>query len=107
MATCPDKKYRNTELALSAAKKAVELEGEPTIRGLDTLATAYAASGKVTEATAGGGGGEVKWRRQAEVQLANTEKEHLKKKSHDGYLPTDKQAYVCNHSLVKIKCRQM
>ena len=64
MATCPDKKYRNTELALSAAKKAVELEGEPTLRGLDTLATAYAASGKVTEA--------VKWGRQA-VQLANTE----------------------------------
>ena len=49
---------------VSAAKKAVELEGEPTIRGLDTLATAYAASGKVTEA--------VKWGRQA-VQLANTE----------------------------------
>lgn len=52
MATCPDKRYRNTELALSAAKKAAELEGTPSVRCLDTLAAAHAAAGKLSDAVA-------------------------------------------------------
>lgn len=61
MATCPDKKYRNTELALSSAKKAMELEAAPTMRAFDTLAAAYAANGKMPDA--------VKYQKRA-VQLA-------------------------------------
>ena len=62
MATCPDKKFRNAELAVSSAKKAIELEPSATTRALDTLAAAYAATGKMTDA--------VKHQRQA-VQLAS------------------------------------
>lgn len=61
MATCPDKKYRNTELALSSAKKALELEPAPSMRAFDTLAAAYAATGKLPDA--------VKYQKRA-VQLA-------------------------------------
>lgn len=46
MATCPDPKYRNVDLALSAAKKALELSGERTPQALDTLAAATAAMGQ-------------------------------------------------------------
>jgi tetratricopeptide (TPR) repeat protein len=72
MATCPDKKYRNLDLALSAAKKGLELEGEPTVRGLDTLATAYAANGKMAEA--------VKYERQALQLAAADEREEVKQR---------------------------
>ncbi len=61
MATCPDKKYRNTELALSSAKKAMELEAAPSMRAFDTLAAAYAATGKLPDA--------VKFQKRA-IQLA-------------------------------------
>ncbi len=50
MATCPDAKYRDTELALSAAKKARQLEGDTDFRTLDTLAAAMAASGDTNQA---------------------------------------------------------
>jgi len=52
MATCPDSKFRNVDLALSAAKKAIELTGQRTPQALDTLAAASAAVGKHTEAVA-------------------------------------------------------
>lgn len=61
MATCPDKKFRNTELAVSSAKKAIELEQVPTMRAFDTLAAAYAATGKMPDA--------VKYQKRA-LQLA-------------------------------------
>lgn len=44
MATCPEQRYRNPEMALSSAQKAIELDGEG-YRYLDTLAAAYANSG--------------------------------------------------------------
>ncbi|GAB5406409.1 MAG: hypothetical protein Aurels2KO_46400 [Aureliella sp.] len=50
MATCPDAKYRKPDLALSAAKKAIALEGRQNARLLDTLAAAYAASGNFAQA---------------------------------------------------------
>lgn len=46
MATCPEPKYRNVDLALPAAKKALELSGERTSQALDTLAAATAAIGQ-------------------------------------------------------------
>ncbi len=61
MATCPDKKFRNPELAVSSAKKAIELEPAPTMRAFDTLAATYAATGKMPDA--------VKFQKRA-VQLA-------------------------------------
>ncbi|MEO8269011.1 MAG: tetratricopeptide repeat protein [Aureliella sp.] len=50
MATCPDPKYRNVDLALSAAKKVIELTGERSPQSLDTLAAATAASGQHRDA---------------------------------------------------------
>jgi len=50
MATCPDSKFRNVDLALSAAKKVIELTGERTPQTLDTLAAATAAVGNHREA---------------------------------------------------------
>lgn len=50
MATCPDPKYRKTDLALTAAKRALTLEGHRNARILDTLAAAYAANGRYQEA---------------------------------------------------------
>ncbi|WP_197356233.1 tetratricopeptide repeat protein [Aureliella helgolandensis] len=50
MATCPDRKFRNGDLALSAAKKALELGDANSPRVLETLAAANAANGKFTEA---------------------------------------------------------
>lgn len=50
MATCPDPKYRNIDLALSAAKKVIELTGERSPQALDTLAAATAASGQHRDA---------------------------------------------------------
>lgn len=50
MATCPDEKLRNVELALSAAKKAIDVGGGLTPQTLDTLAAATAAAGRYQEA---------------------------------------------------------
>lgn len=44
MATCPNTKFQNRDLALSAAKKAIELDGLSDFRSLDTLAAAQAAN---------------------------------------------------------------
>jgi tetratricopeptide (TPR) repeat protein len=45
MATCPDKKIQNDQLAMEAAKKSIELVGKPSFWELDTLAAAQASSG--------------------------------------------------------------
>lgn len=50
MATCPDERVRNVELATSAAKKALELAGSRTPEAIETMAAATAASGKHREA---------------------------------------------------------
>jgi tetratricopeptide (TPR) repeat protein len=52
MATCPDERYRNDELALSAAQKALELDGDKDPRYIETLAAAYANSGQYDSAAA-------------------------------------------------------
>jgi tetratricopeptide (TPR) repeat protein len=44
MATCPEKKFRDGNLAVQAAKRAIKLEGK-THRNLDTLAAALACMG--------------------------------------------------------------
>ena len=49
MATCPDEHYRNEKLAVDAARKAIQLEGE-TFRNLETLAAAQASAGQFAEA---------------------------------------------------------
>lgn len=46
MATCPEREFRNVELAITAAKKSIELGTGKTSRSLDTLAAATAATGK-------------------------------------------------------------
>lgn len=51
LATCPDRRFRNPNLALTAARKAIELSGDQDYRALDTLAAATAATGNPTEAT--------------------------------------------------------
>jgi tetratricopeptide (TPR) repeat protein len=50
MATCPDSRYRNHELATSAAKKAIELTGRATPETVETLAAATAANGQQAQA---------------------------------------------------------
>jgi tetratricopeptide (TPR) repeat protein len=45
MATCPNEAFRNEQLALGAAKKAIELEGEHDYRFVETLAAAQASAG--------------------------------------------------------------
>jgi tetratricopeptide (TPR) repeat protein len=52
MATCPDDHYRNEELALSAAQKAMELDGDKDPRYIETLAAAYANAGQYDSAVA-------------------------------------------------------
>ena len=47
-ATCPDSRYRNAERAIELAKKAVELNSKAS--HLDTLAAAYAESGRFKDA---------------------------------------------------------
>lgn len=51
MATCPDGQYRDQSLAIDAAKRAIELEGE-TFRNLSTLAAAQASAEQFREAEA-------------------------------------------------------
>lgn len=50
MATCPDARYRAPELAVQAAKKAIQLDGSNDYTYLDTLAAAQAALGQFAEA---------------------------------------------------------
>jgi tetratricopeptide (TPR) repeat protein len=52
MSTCPDERYRNDELALSAAQKALELDGDKDPRYIETLAAAYANAGQYDSAVA-------------------------------------------------------
>lgn len=49
MATCPDNRYRNSELAVQAAEKALKLGGEEA-HALDVLAAAQANAGQYEEA---------------------------------------------------------
>jgi tetratricopeptide (TPR) repeat protein len=50
MATCPDAKYRHPELAVRAARKAIEIDGEDDYIYLDTLAAALANQGQFEDA---------------------------------------------------------
>ncbi len=50
MATCSDEKFRDPNLAIDSAKKAIELDGQKDFRYLDTLAAAYAAAGRFDDA---------------------------------------------------------
>ena len=52
MATCPDARYRTTDLAVRAAERAVSLDGAQDYRNLDTLAAAYANAGRFDDAKA-------------------------------------------------------
>jgi len=49
MSTCPDARFRDSRMAMMAAEKAVELDGE-TPAYLDTLAAAYASAGQFDSA---------------------------------------------------------
>ncbi|HEY2883337.1 MAG TPA: tetratricopeptide repeat protein, partial [Pirellulales bacterium] len=46
MATCPDARFRETDKAISAAQKAIDLDGDKDYRYLDTLAAAQANAGQ-------------------------------------------------------------
>lgn len=50
MSTCPDEGFRNPELAIEAAQKAIELDGDADYRYLETLAAAQANAGEFEEA---------------------------------------------------------
>ncbi|MCA9130825.1 MAG: tetratricopeptide repeat protein [Planctomycetales bacterium] len=50
MSTCPDSQFRNPELAVSAAKRAMELEVARSFQTLETLAAANAARGRYQDA---------------------------------------------------------
>ncbi len=50
MATCPELKFRNANLALEAANKAIELDGETDYRTLDVLAAVHANLGDYAKA---------------------------------------------------------
>jgi tetratricopeptide (TPR) repeat protein len=50
LATCPIEAYRNPQRAVTAAEKAIELDGDGNYQYLDTLAAAYARAGKFQEA---------------------------------------------------------
>ncbi len=50
MATCPDPQFRNVDLAIRSAKKAIELDGDSDYIYLDTLAAALANGGQFSEA---------------------------------------------------------
>ena len=52
MATCPEENYRNAELALQSARKAVQLDGNGDYAYLDTLAAALANAGEYEDAVA-------------------------------------------------------
>lgn len=50
MATCPDEKYRDVQLAIRAAERAIELDGQDDYRYLDTLAAAQANANQFQDA---------------------------------------------------------
>lgn len=50
LATCPVDRFRDSKLAMEAAQKAIELDGEDDYRYLDTLAAAYANAGDFQQA---------------------------------------------------------
>lgn len=50
MATCPDERFRNENLALKAAERAIQLDGADNYRYLDALAAAHASVGHFDEA---------------------------------------------------------
>jgi tetratricopeptide (TPR) repeat protein len=50
MATCPDNRYRQTDLAVQAAERALELGDGDDSRYLDTLAAAYANANRFDDA---------------------------------------------------------
>ena len=50
LATCPVDRYRNGDLAVQAAEKALELDGEQGVEYLDTVAAAYANAGQFDKA---------------------------------------------------------
>ena len=50
MATSPDPRFRNAQLGLDAAQRAIQLDGEDDFRYLDTLAAAYANAGQYEQA---------------------------------------------------------
>jgi tetratricopeptide (TPR) repeat protein len=52
MATCPDQRYRDADRAVSAAQKAIEMDGDKDYRYLDTLAASLASAGRFDEAKA-------------------------------------------------------
>lgn len=52
LATCPSSRYRDAELALQAAQRAIELVGERDWRCLEALAAAYANAGDFQKAIA-------------------------------------------------------
>ena len=45
MSTCPDDNFRNPELAVQAAEKAIALDGDTDYHYLETLAVAQASAG--------------------------------------------------------------
>jgi tetratricopeptide (TPR) repeat protein len=52
LATCPVDRYRNADLAVQAAEKALELDDEQDVKYLDTVAAAYASAGQFEKACA-------------------------------------------------------
>ena len=50
MATSPDPRFRNAQLGLDAAQRAIQLDGDEDFRYLDTLAAAYANAGQYEQA---------------------------------------------------------
>jgi tetratricopeptide (TPR) repeat protein len=50
LATCPVDRYRNADLAVQAAEKALELDDEQDVKYLDTVAAAYASAGQFEKA---------------------------------------------------------
>jgi tetratricopeptide (TPR) repeat protein len=50
MATCPEEKFRNAELAVASARKALALDGNGDYAYLDTLAAALASAGEFEDA---------------------------------------------------------
>ena len=71
-ATCPDAQFRNGEQAIKLARKACELTGWNDFSTLDTLATAYAATGNWKEA--------MKWQEKAIEFSPPTQKNDLKRR---------------------------
>ena len=50
MSTCPDARFRNSEMALEAAQSAITNDGEGDYRYLDTMAAAQASAGQFEQA---------------------------------------------------------